>query len=129
MANYNKITESKFSVIKILLNGGASVKEAAKYMGVSDVTVYAIKNAETFVEYKNIAAEKAIARKREIEKNKAQKEQPKAETPVVTDDRQKGGTISANYQINRIYEVLKRLDETMTLVSNKLGFIVDELTK
>ena len=125
MANYNRITESKYNTVKILLRGGASIKEAAEYMSISEVTVYTIKNAETYTEYENIVAAKRYSRKKNVEA--AKPEQP--ETPVISDDKQKGGTLSANYQINRIYEVLKHLDETMTLVSNKLGYIVDELTK
>ena len=40
-----------------------------------------------------------------------------------------GGTVSANYQMNRVCELLKEQNETLKLISNKLAFIVDELTR
>ena len=35
MAIYNKLTESKFKAIKLLLKSGASVKEVMEYMEIS----------------------------------------------------------------------------------------------
>jgi hypothetical protein len=103
-----------FNAIKTLLKGGATQGEAASYMGISGNTVNRIAKAETFEEYTNIAYA-----------NGCGKGVPKG--GLLTDDKQSGGTISANYQINRIYELLKTQNETLTIISNKLAFIVDEL--
>lgn len=119
MANYNRVTESKYRAIKTLLNGGATAKEAAEYMACSEVTVYAIKKTENYTEFVNARTERTLSYKKTAKK----------EEQVVTDDKQKGGTISANYQLNRIYELLKQQTETLTLISNKLAYIVEELTK
>ncbi|MBO5959317.1 MAG: hypothetical protein J6Q65_04260, partial [Lentisphaeria bacterium] len=65
--------------------------------------------------------------KREAEKPKEQEKPQEKPEPILTDLRMQGGTISANYQINRMYELLKKQTETLTLISNKLAFIVCEL--
>jgi hypothetical protein len=117
MANWNKLTESKYNAIKTLLKGGASQQEAAEYMQVSGNTVWWINKSEDYKDY--IQAQEI----RLLQKKRKEAEPEKS----VTDDKQKGGTISANYQINRIYELLKTQNETMKLISNKLAFIVDEL--
>ena len=111
---YTKITEQVFNAVKVMLKGGATQKEAAEYLRISYQTVNRIARSETFQEYVNMVYADG--------KNRYTR------TDTVTDDKQKGGTLSANYQINRIYEQLKTLNETMTIISNKLAFIVDELT-
>ena len=113
---YTKITPQVFNAVKTLLKGGATQGEAANYMGISGNTVNRIAKAETFEEYTNIAYA-----------NGCGKGVPKG--GLLTDDKQKGGTISANYQMNRMYELLKQINETLTIMSNKLCFVVDELTK
>ncbi len=113
---YTRITPQMFSAIKTLLKGGATQGEAANYMGISGNTVSRIAKAETFEEYTNIAYA-----------NGCGKGIPKG--GLLTDDKQGGGTISANYQLNRIYELMKTQTETLTLISNKLAYIVEELTK
>jgi len=130
MAQYNKTTEKMFTAIKILLNGGATQKEAAEYMKCSTYTTWLVAKCETYDEYLQFIAEKAAqSRKRQMMAVHAKEAEKKQETPVITDDKQKGGTMSANYQINRMYDVLKQMSETMTIMSNKLTFVVDELTK
>jgi hypothetical protein len=131
MAQYNKTTEKTFTAIKILLNGGASQKEAAEYMNVSTYVTWLVDKSETFEEYQHYVAEKSAvkARNRQLAALHAKEAEKKKETPVITDDKQKGGTMSANYQINRMYDVMKQMSETLTLMSNKLTFVVDELTK
>lgn len=118
MANYNKITESKFNAIKMLLKGGATAHEAAEFMKVSSVTVYAIKKAETFADYISYSTAKALERGKQIAQKKAQ---------TVTDDKQPGGTLSANYQLNRLFEQMKAQTELLKLISEKMAFIVEQL--
>ena len=57
---------------------------------------------------------------------KTKENQPEATETAL---KQPGGTLSAGYQINRIVELLKAQNETLTILSNKVAFIVDELTK
>lgn len=120
MACFNRITQNRYNAIKILLNGGASVAEAAAYMEVSSRTVYNIKNTQDYDEYCLSTEEKKL-------EQRARQAKQKEPEKVVTDDKQKGGTMSANYQINRIYEQLKCQNELLTAISNKLAFIVESL--
>ena len=138
MANWNKVTESKFKAVKMLLKGGASVREVVEYLQVSESVVYGIKKVETYEEYvnvrttleleaKQVAAIKAKEAKRVAEKVGAD---PAAQiAPIVTDDKQPGGTLSANYQMNRLFELVKKQVELLELLNNKVAFVVDELTK
>ncbi|MBR2681019.1 MAG: hypothetical protein IKE23_09775, partial [Exiguobacterium sp.] len=74
MANWDKMTESKFRAVKLLLKGGASVKEAAEYMQMSTATVYIINTAENFEEYTAIRVARDSKRAAAI---KAKKDEPK----------------------------------------------------
>lgn len=120
MAYQKKVTQSKFDAVKTLLKGGATVREIMRYMEISDATVYMIKAAETLAEYESMIAEKSLKQQAAMHA-KAQ--------PVVTDDKQPVGTMSANYQMNRLCELVKKQVELLELLNNKVAFVVDELTK
>lgn len=109
---YKRITEQVFNGVKAMLKGGALQKDAAEWAGVSANTVNRIAKAESYDSYLGYAY--------------ANGRNAYPETRL-QDDRQKGGTLSANYQLNRIYEMLKKQNETLVLISNKVAFIVDEL--
>lgn len=125
MANYNKMTESKYTALKILLNGGATVKEAAQYMQVSTAVVYAVKNTADFAEYCQNSAERDARRKQNaairIKAEQAAKEATKEP------ERQPGTAMTSTYQMNRVYEALKTQNEFLKLISEKLAFIVEQL--
>ena len=125
MANYNKMTESKYTAIKILLNGGATVKKAAEYMQVSTAVVYGVKNTADFAEYCQNSAERDARRKQNaairIKAEQAAKESAKEP------ERQSGTAMTSTYQMNRVYEALKTQNEFLKLISEKLAFIVEQL--
>lgn len=125
MANYNKMTESKYTALKILLNGGATVKEAAQYMQVSTAVVYGVKNTENFAEYCQIGAERE-ARKKQAAVIRI-KEQEKAKEAAKEPERQPGTAMTSTYQLNRMYEALKLQNDLLKLISEKLAFIVEQL--
>lgn len=120
-----KITPKTFQAIKTLLAGGATWEECADYMGVSTSTVGRISKAETFQEYGNSVAAIAIRCNQKNMKTDATEQEAKQELDL----KMPGGTLSGAYQINRIVELLKAQGETLNLISNKLAFIVDELTR
>lgn len=108
MANYNKITQTKFDAVKMLQKGGASVKEISKYLDLSEGTVYYIRQAESLEEYQAI-----IESKRNPPK-------PQSEPPQV----RQTVTIQATHYMQ---EEMRKTNELLTLISNKLAYIVDEL--
>ena len=129
MANYNKMTESKYTAIKILLNGGATVKEAAQYMQVSTAVVYGVKNTSDFAEYCQNSAERDARRKQNaairIKAEQAAKEA--AKEPERQPERQPGTAMTSTYQMNRMYDALRAQNELLKLISEKLAFIVEQL--
>lgn len=133
MIERKRITENIYNAVKMILKGGATAQETAKSMGISTNSVYRINKSGTYAEYVNLAYMNGSARYREATKQETkqeteQKAEQKAEA-IAEPVKQQGGTLSAGYQFNRIYEVLKEQNEILRLLSNKVAFIVDELTK
>ena len=117
----NKVTENMFSAVKLMIAGGAKEAEVCKYMGIGKATYYRIKSAETFAEYKSIVTAIAISNK---EKNEKSKNAPKAEEnpPAVV---HQSVTVQATHYM---MEKLDKIIELLTVMNNKIGFVVDELT-
>jgi hypothetical protein len=140
MAIHNKVTESKFNAIKLLVKGGATNAEAAEYMQVSPHTIANIKAAETWEEYRSIIAARVLAekQKRHAQAEKAEKAVPAADivnkvnnTPETPEKVQRvvheqSVTIQATHYM---MQEMQKTNELLKLISNKLAFIVDELTK
>ena len=138
------VDQSKFNCVKTLLAGGASNSEAAEYMKLSPATISRIKAAADWQEYRNMLAAMALETKKRAEKKKLQKqaeaekaklEEKQVETPVQEPVRpidipvKKGFDAASSYQVNRMIEEMKRQNDILTCISNKIAFIVDELTK
>ena len=112
-----KVTESLYKACRIMFKGGAGTKEVSEYMGISRTTASFIKNAETYEEYKAIMyAQSGNNHRKPVEK----KEEPQKE---VVEYRQ-NVTIQATHYMQK---ELEKTNELLTLISNKLAFIVDEL--
>ena len=124
-----RITESIYNAVKMILKGGATAQETADAMGISVNSVYRINKSGTYAEYVNLAYMNGSARYREATKQEAEQETEQKAEEIVEPLKQQGGTLSAGYQFNRIYEALKEQNEILRLLSNKVAFIVDELTK
>jgi uncharacterized membrane protein YjjP (DUF1212 family) len=110
---YKRITETVFKSVKLMLKGGATQQEVAEYAGISVNTVYRISKAVDYEDYTTVVY------------HNGRNTYPESR---LQDDKQTGGTLSANYQINRIYDLMKRQTEFLALISNKLSFVVEELT-
>ena len=152
MANYNgKVTASVFEAVKICLKSGNSCAETAKFMKLSKDVVYMIRDSENLGEYKammaskytkrQMAAIKAKEAKKEAQKEAQQKaDETKAEEQAKKPDDEapeqaKAGTpmnvvsfVDKTYQMNRILEEQKKTNELLALISNKLAFIVEQLS-
>jgi len=116
------VDRKKFDAVKIMLNGGATYEEVSDYLSISTSTVQRIKKAESYDEYKNMNAAIALAKRNE-RKNEEKKEDPKPQEPATPP------LSTVFYQSNRMWELLKEQNEHLKAISNKLAFIVDELTK
>lgn len=126
MRNFKAITEKMYKAVKILLNGGASVKEAADYMNLSTSSVYSIRNTENYEEFLHISmaiqAERSAKAAAAI--NAKQKTEQKTESePQVVEHRQTVQITATHYMM----EEMKKTNEYLKTISAKLAFIVDEL--
>lgn len=146
MAKGVKVTESKWKAIKILLESGATYNEIKEMIMVSNTVISFAKKSETYEEFrhklyltsgayrKRMAAEAKTKLGKEIKAQEVAnevkavraseliKEEP--EEKVV--EHQHNVTLVAN---NYLMEEIKKQNELLTLISNKLAFIVDELTR
>ena len=116
------MTEQAFKAIKLMQKGGATVKDILEYYAVSVDTLRRIRRVDTFAEY--IANQRAHNAPKKQEKKEERQEKPQGEPLKLP-----GGQLSSGYQMNRIYEALKEQNEILKLLSNKVAFIVDELTR
>ena len=122
MATPKKITIGLYNAVKRLQADGATVKEVMEYFNLSDSTVRRCFNAETFSDYENETA----ARARQLRASAAKKQNEPA-VPVqqeVIHKHEQSVTVIANHYMA---EQLQKQTELLTLISNKLAFIVDEL--
>ena len=143
MAKYNKMTEAKYNAIKLILQGGASYAEAAKYMQVSEVTVGRIKGSESFAEYSNMMAAQTLEWKKRRAAERAAKaaEKPQEKphgvdpgkvVPQVQEVRQavQAQEITHTVQVQAtrfMEEQMRQQTELLKQISNKLAVIIDDL--
>lgn len=120
MDTKTRITPDIYNTVKLMLNGGATEEDVSKFKRFSSETLRRIKKTKDYSDYVELL--KVYNRKQNERANKTE------QVSFLTDDKQKGGTLSANYQINQIVEELKRQNDILTLLSNKVAFIVEELT-
>lgn len=146
MAKYNKMTETKYNAIKLILEGGASYAEAAKYMQVSEATVGRVKSSESFEEYNAMMAAQTLAWKKQRaairakEKAAAEQAAKAAEkpqdapaavpqvAPQITPAVPQEVKHTVQVQATRFMEEqMRKQTELLTIICNKLGAIIDDL--
>jgi transposase-like protein len=131
MANWDKMTESKFRAVKILLKGGASVKEAAEYMQMSTATIYIIKNAENLAEYNAIRTARDSKRKQVAAINSKAKNEPETKPEQETKSEPAkpvmNPTVIKVEATHYMMQELQKTNELLTCISAKLAAIVEDL--
>ena len=125
------VTPKLFDAVKIMTKGGATIPEIMEYFDLSSSTISRIRASENFTEYKNIIAARAIGAKKQAIKptepvNEVTHVEPITKTvePQIIEHRQSVTIQATHYMM----EELRKLNETMTLISNKLAFIVEQLS-
>lgn len=138
------ITAETFACVKMLIAGGATHQECAKYLKIGVTTVCRIASAENYEEYKNILAAmnakyhetyraKRLADKADPdpvpEEQKAAfhnlepNEEEKKEIAQVIEHRQ-SVTVQTTYYVN---QKMDRIEELLKTISAKLACIIDDL--
>lgn len=137
MANKNgrsKVTQGIFDAVKICLKSGNSVAETARFMKLSQDVVRMMRDAETLDEYRAIMAAKSLHNKqnRQIAAIKAkQAEKPAQPVQQVMPLTEVPNELRYNVQVQAtryMEEQIRKQTELLTIISNKLAYIVDELT-
>lgn len=128
MAQHNRLTESKFNAIKIMLKGGATAKEIAGYMQVGEATIYRVKAAETWKEYLQMCAARSLEQKEERMKRKNTAQEPAKPEPVKNEPvkviHEQSVTIQATHYMT---EELREIKDILKIISNKMAAIVADL--
>ena len=128
MASYNKVSETMYKAVKILLKGGASTKEAAEYMKLSTATVYKVNETEDYAEFLQISEVKrakrvaAIKAKEQAQRKEEQKQEAQ-EKPQVIEHRQTVQVQATHYMT----EELREIKTILKGISAKMAFIVNDL--
>ena len=126
MARREFLKEEKYNNIKMMLSTGVfKNKQIAEIMGVSESTISRCSVTENFDDYINYK-KKRVERHKELHPGKEQKpEEERKEPKEIVEHRQTIVVQASHYML----EEQKKTNELLTLISNKLSFIVDELTK
>lgn len=123
--------------MKLLLASGGDLKEVADYLKIGYSTIKIINRSETYEDYRHtimaMGAKQTEKRRAERAKESITMIKPVAEQETKPEPKEEPKqviyTATANaYQTNRMIDLMKQQLEMLTLISNKVAFIVDELT-
>lgn len=132
-----KVTQKIYDAVKILFENGATYNEVATFFHFSTATANSIKASETYEEYKHIAIarsgkvraikakEKAKEYEQKQEEQRKQEEQKKREPKPGEELKAITGTVQIPFYIT---QEIKKQNELLTQISNKLAFIVEQLS-
>lgn len=140
-----KITKSIYDCVKLLTKGGATIKECADYLKIGESTVSRIRQSESYEDYKSAAkaAFFGYSKKKaeQEEQKKVEDEQKKQEELKKQEENELKNRLNASpfqpvqpvvqtVQVQATHymmEELRKMNQTLTLISNKLAFIVEQL--
>lgn len=117
MGTKTHMDEQTFNTIKLMLKGGATPEQIRVFKPISRETLRRVVRTESYTEYRELQEKYANSSAKNILQRNEANQEPASKA------------LSDNYQMNRIYEALKRQNEILELLTNKVSFIVDELTK
>lgn len=135
------VTLNIFNAIKTLVAGGATSKEISNYLGIGETAITRVRSCESYDEYKQCLAaisvkqreyrakrfEKELQKKAEEEKAAAAEAVAEAVSEVRHVQEKVEDRTLSNYQTNRLIEEMRKTNEHLKLISNKLAFIVEQL--
>lgn len=127
-----KVTKGVFDAVKLLLQSGATASEIKKYFDICGDVVAWIRQAETYEEYINANYER---NQRRIENRKkaaiaAKSKEQQAEQKTEQRTEQPAQDVKQTVMVQLPYiltQEIKRQNELLEAISNKLAFIVQDL--
>lgn len=128
MAGKIKVTKGVFDAVKLLLQSGATASEIKKYFNICGDVVGWIRQAETYEEYTNANYERNQRRIENRQKAaiaaKAKEQQAEQQTAQPAQDVKQTVMVQLPYILT---QEIKRQNELLEAISNKLAFIVQDL--
>lgn len=140
-----QITKAIFDAVKLLTKGGATIAECSEYLKIGQSTVSRIRQAESYEDYKSAAKAAFYGYKKDKINKEAQEkleaEQRKQEELKKQEDEELKKRLAASpvkpvqpvvqtVQVQATHymmEELRKMNQALTLISNKLTFIVEQL--
>ena len=113
------LTFQKYNAIRILIESGETVENIAASMNCKKETVYLVKRCETYEKYKQESTSLKFLNKAKNKQNDA-KHEPKTQAVMNVSQIK----IEATHYM---MEELRKNNEILTLISNKLAAIMEEL--
>jgi len=115
-----KMDKNTFDLVKMLVASGATNTTIASHLGLSAVTVSRIRGAESLDAYVAKVTDSNAKSKAKRAPAPACDIAP-APAPIPRTD------APTSYQTGRMIELLSKQNELLTLISNKLAYIVEQL--
>ena len=120
----SKVTPQIFDTVKTLLNGGVPVIQICDMLKLSNGVVYWIKGSDDLQAYKRkVLEQKARSNEKKQWKEAKKDELPPEPAPQVVEHRQTVTIQATNYMM----EEMRKTTELLTVISNKLAYIVEDL--
>lgn len=116
-----KVDEKVYEHVKILQKSGASYKKISELVDLAQCTVMRIAHSDSFDGYREFVRENS-----RLASGKKPEDKPEERKPE--DLKLPGGTLSNAYMMNRIIRLLEDQNKTLELISNKMAFIVEQLS-
>lgn len=119
-----KVTPQIFNTVKTLLNSSVPVSQICDMLKLSSGVVYWIKGSDDLQAYKRkVLEQKARSNEKKQWKEAKKEELPPEPAPQVVEHRQTVTIQATNYMM----EEMRKTNELLTVISNKLAYIVEDL--
>lgn len=120
-----KVNEKLFKAVKAMTASGSSIEDIAEVAKIAPATVSRIRKALDLEDYYD---DMATVARRNYERRKARREQTTCVVQEVQVEKHSiNPTVVRVEATHYMMEEMRKTNELLTLISNKLAFIVDEL--
>lgn len=119
-----KVTQPVFDTVKTLLGSDVPVSQIRDMLKLSNGVIYCIKGCDDLQEYKRKVIESKARSNEKKQRQETKKEDlPPEPAPQVIEHRQTVTVQATHYMM----EEMRKTNELLTVISNKLAYIVDDL--
>lgn len=125
-----RITEQIYNTVKLCLKGGTSTRTIAETLGISNNSVCRIRKYNTYEEYLDFVRGNGSTRYAEPKPEDKPEEKPEEVPNQITIDDLPLPVTNEEYQrLEAIRDAVLKQTEVLELLSSKVSFLIDSLTK